>query len=700
MRMGDAMLPKDPDELLAVHQRIRERLPITWSAFFARFGRLRPVQLAAIPEILKGGNVLITAPTAGGKTEAVAAPLCELLKANRWSGLSIVLITPTRALVNDLFYRLEKPCQELGVALARKTSDHALPREPTEQFVITTPESLESLLTFNRERLVRLRAVVIDEVHLLDGTPRGDQLRFLLRRLETYLRYKQGEANYSLQRVAISATVANPGATAAAYLGENACVVSVPGQRAIESKTILVEGDDEGRAREAMLAVETFQDVRKVLIFVNSRRQADLAGLYRHGPFEHAPLYGHHGDLSKHRRESTEQRFKSDKRAICLATMTLEVGIDIGDVDLVVCMDPPFSLGSFLQRIGRGCRRLEGRTRVLCVARDRNSELIFEALIAQASRGLPLIPYAPVRRSVLVQQALAYLRQVDKHARTVEQLRKTLTLAAHPAFPGERVAEVVTSLVEGNLLRIQNEVAEPGPEGWSFIESQQIYSNIASSFSKVALVDADTGKRLADVGGLEAGAGGVQIGGRSYEVVGNHAGRVRVLRGTAGGQPAPTYAARRLPYAADIGRALAGRFEIDGSELLVLDLGDRLAAFTWLGRLQNLCLEGLLGQKGVQAKARSFSVHLRGVQPCECLKKLTAAVLDEPLENPLPNLPVEKVVDLGPYFELLTEEQQKSARGDWFQIEALRGSVSKLSRVRLVERDGSLGKELAGLAGI
>jgi len=88
------------------------------------------------------------------------------------------------------------------------------------------------------------------------------------------------------------------------------------------------------------------------------------------------------------------------------------------------------------------------------------------------------------------------------------------------------------------------------------------------------------------------------------------------------------------------------------------------------------------------------------VQPCECLKKLTAAVLDEPLENPLPNLPVEKVVDLGPYFELLTEEQQKSARGDWFQIEALRGSVSKLSRVRLVERDGSLGKELAGLAGI
>jgi len=74
------MLSKSPDELLAMHRRIRQQLPTTWSAFFARFGRLRPVQLAAIPEILKGGNTLITAPTAGGKTEAVAAPLCELLK--------------------------------------------------------------------------------------------------------------------------------------------------------------------------------------------------------------------------------------------------------------------------------------------------------------------------------------------------------------------------------------------------------------------------------------------------------------------------------------------------------------------------------------------------------------------------------------------------------------------------------------------
>ncbi len=84
--MASTFTKEDPDEALAIHRVIRKQLPNTWNAFFARFGRLRPIQLAAIPDILNGYNVLITAPTAGGKTEAVAAPLCELLKQQRWTG--------------------------------------------------------------------------------------------------------------------------------------------------------------------------------------------------------------------------------------------------------------------------------------------------------------------------------------------------------------------------------------------------------------------------------------------------------------------------------------------------------------------------------------------------------------------------------------------------------------------------------------
>ena len=253
-------------------------------------------------------------------------------------------------------------------------------------------------------------------------------------------------------------------------------------------------------------------------------------------------------------------------------------------------------------------------------------------------------------------------------------------------------------MAEQNLLRLQNNVAEPGPEGWSFIESTRIYNNIGSTFSDVALVDADTGRRLANVRGLETGATGVQIGGRSYEVVGTPSGRVRKVRGTSEEQPAPTYAARNLPYSADVGVALARRFEIEANELLLVNLGDKLAGFTWLGRLQNLSLEGLLTRRGVAVKALSFSLHFRSLQPSDCLRVLRDLALERSPENPLLDLPVEKVVDLGPYFDLLNEEQQRRARGDWYQAETLRDFASGLNQIRLVERDCPFGMELASLA--
>jgi ATP-dependent helicase Lhr and Lhr-like helicase len=95
--MSDTLL--DVDDLYEQHQNIRQLLPNAYNAFFAQFGRLRPVQLGAIPPILAGRNVLVTAPTAGGKTEAVGAPICEKIVARSWAGLSALLITPTRALV-------------------------------------------------------------------------------------------------------------------------------------------------------------------------------------------------------------------------------------------------------------------------------------------------------------------------------------------------------------------------------------------------------------------------------------------------------------------------------------------------------------------------------------------------------------------------------------------------------------------------
>ena len=108
-------------DLLLQHQTLRAALGHAWNPFFARFGSLRPVQLTAIPPILAGQSTLVTAPTAGGKTEALAAPICELMARHRWPGLSVLLITPTRALVNDLYARLELPLGHMRIGLGRKT---------------------------------------------------------------------------------------------------------------------------------------------------------------------------------------------------------------------------------------------------------------------------------------------------------------------------------------------------------------------------------------------------------------------------------------------------------------------------------------------------------------------------------------------------------------------------------------------------
>ncbi len=148
-------------------------------------------------------------------------------------------------------------------------------------------------------------------------------------------------------------------------------------------------------------------------------------------------------------------------RAICVATMTLEIGIDIGDVDLVICMDPPFSLSSFLQRIGRGCRRRQGQTRVVCLARDHASELIFESFIFQAKLGIPDGPVAPLRRSVLVQQTLAYLRQVNTYRRTAAQFRRVFACLTSPPVTNAVIEELLNDMVASNLLIQRNGVYEP-----------------------------------------------------------------------------------------------------------------------------------------------------------------------------------------------------------------------------------------------
>ena len=683
----------EAEDLRRRHAALRVRMPRVWNAFFARFGRLRPVQLEAMPVVVSGVSTLITAPTAGGKTEASVAPICERLLLERWSGLSVLLVTPTRALVNDIFQRLERPLETLGIRIARKTSDHGAVGDST-QFLVTTPESLESLLTFRRERLGQVRAVILDEIHLLDGTPRGDQLRCVLQRLDAYRAFASPGTAPEIQRVAMSATVAKPRELASRYLGPASRVISVQGQRDIAAKVLLVPGSDDVRAAATIDCLEELDDCRKVLVFVNSRRQVDAAASYARGSFAGVPVYGHHGSLAKAERERVEERFRSDERAICVATMTLEVGIDIGDIDVIVCADPPFSTASFLQRIGRGCRRLQGRTRVVCVARNEASELMFHAIIEQARRGIPEGPTVPHRRSVLLQQILAYLRQVPGQRRTRDQVLRVLASTSEPVIEEAVVQAVLQDMTANGLLVDRDGVYEPAGAGRSIIESDRIYSNIGSMASGIAVVDVETGSTIANVREVDRAGKSLRLGGRQYEVMPGCGSRVVHVKGAKVGEQSPRYDARHLPYAYDVGVALRTRLGIRPNELAVVETRHGSQAFTWLGILFNTGLERALAALGITVKARAYALDMQGLD-CDGTIHILRRGVDQMVGvNPFANMPVERLSDLGPFFRDLTSGQQEAARRDFLDVDFLRAWVAELEKTVRIEPESEQGRAL------
>ena len=207
---------------LAARLALKERLPRTWPAFFERHGNFTAIQLATIPPLLEGHNVIVCAPTASGKTEAAMAPLVELhcrhaasgrcwtgaqprpssaRRAHDSTGLSILYLTPTRALVNDLSARLAHPLQLLRLSIGMRTRDLSTfdPAHPPN-VLLTTPESADSLLAGHARIFANLRAIVLDELHLLDRTPRGDQVRVILSRLRRIRDYARTCGRRTLDR--------------------------------------------------------------------------------------------------------------------------------------------------------------------------------------------------------------------------------------------------------------------------------------------------------------------------------------------------------------------------------------------------------------------------------------------------------------------------------------------------------------------
>jgi ATP-dependent helicase Lhr and Lhr-like helicase len=398
------------------------------------------IQRLAVPVLLGEEDALLLSPTGTGKTEAALLPVLSRRLSDASPPISILYVTPLRALNRDLEHRLVALAREVGLTAAVRHGDTsaaarlAQSRKPPD-LLLTTPETLQILLVGHRLRagLRQARDVIVDEVHELVGSDRGAQLSLTLERLDAL-------AGRRLRRIGLSATVGNP-AEVARFLSPEPREVRVlvaasrrPLELSARRPTEPAEPLDPkllGELRadtELLLAlreiVEEVRQHRTTLVFVNTRRTAEglAARLQRLAP--DLPVAVHHGSLSREVREEAERRFREGSLRALVATSSLELGIDIGAIDHVLQFGSPHQVGRLVQRVGRSGHRLDRTIQGTIVALDDDDLEEAAVLARRADAGLvePVL-WRRTNRLAAAQQVIAELRaegSVDR-ARLIER---------------------------------------------------------------------------------------------------------------------------------------------------------------------------------------------------------------------------------------------------------------------------------------
>ena len=444
-----------------IDERIKKSLSFTWTPFFSHFGKLTDIQREVIPAVLNGENLVVCSPKATGKTEAVLAPLVERWLKTQKESLSVVYISPTRALVNDVCKRVKPPFDYLNIPLSRRTGDHPeFTKERITPFLITTPESLDSLLCRCPAVFKDVKGIVIDEAHLLYNSYRGDQLRILLRRLK---RIADKPELYLM-----SATINDPEGIGKNFIEDDYKTAFLGSPLKIEY--YLIQGD---KFTEEIGEEIRKKGLKKMLFFVNSRYEAEkmariLSPLSRN-------LWVHHGSMSKKEREEVELAINRAKSCICVATSTLEFGIDVGDIDAVILISPPSDTASLLQRLGRGNRRKESYILAYGIYYDDMQRIIFEQLFEdEKNRDYPSLSHE-FDLSVIYQQIISYVTQKARVGTSVETIKGLFEGIVSPEDIGKII---ITLLDKGFLLTGKSELLSSGPGIKNAILYGSIHSNI------------------------------------------------------------------------------------------------------------------------------------------------------------------------------------------------------------------------------
>jgi ATP-dependent Lhr-like helicase len=331
---------------------------------------LNPIQLKAYEEIQKGKNTLIIAPTGSGKTEAAILPILDVMVKEKSEPVTVLYITPLKALINDLYERITWWASQLGFTVSRKHGDvskgeRARRTRKIPHIIITTPESLKIDLDWAssfRVNYKNLKWVIVDEVHELVGTKRGMQLAILLERLKHL-------TGRDIQRIALSATIGDPEKVARFVFGSSErpiAIVKPQVTKPVRIKVCYASGDDVFEESAKLVSNEI---EGKTIVFVNSRFIAERLQDYLN-KIGMKDIYVHHSSVSAEIREKAEKMFKEGTIRAVVATKTLELGIDIGEVEKIIQYRSPPQVSSLLQRIGRSGHKMGVESRGAIITLD------------------------------------------------------------------------------------------------------------------------------------------------------------------------------------------------------------------------------------------------------------------------------------------------------------------------------------------
>lgn len=424
---------------------------------------LRPLQQEAIAPVLRGDDALLLAPTAGGKTEAAFFPLLSKMEAEQWQGLSVLYVCPLRALLNNLEPRLASYAAWTGRRVALRHGDTTAGARKRmlldrPDVLLTTPESLEAMLvstlTTPDELFGDLRAVVIDEVHAFAGDDRGWHLLAVLERLAQL-------AGRPLQRIGLSATVGNPAALLDWLQGSGAgtrpAVVVAPAVAGAATPELQL--DYVGTVANAATVVASLHRGEKRLVFADSRRTVEsLALSLRERSTE---TFVSHSSLSVDERRRAETAFAEARDCVIVSTSTLELGIDVGDLDRVLQIGAPRTVASFLQRLGRTGRRAGSSRSMLFLATDDNELLRAAALLRLFNDGFvePVLP-PDQPRHLVAQQLLALCLQEHR----VGSETWPEWLAGLPLAAAQEQSQITAWLLQTGQLDTDGGMLFVGPE--------------------------------------------------------------------------------------------------------------------------------------------------------------------------------------------------------------------------------------------